>query len=449
MGRPATKIPTGISIAETPQGTVYKIRIRHNGSLVRCGTYSSIAVAREILQEIRDKQALGSFTPAEFQTRGGNPQHSDGVPLFEQIVDEYLSDQRHLQPSSRDTYAMACRKIKEATKGLLWGKVERDHLRKLVLSVQSPENLKKFKLDEDGDEIENVIDEMVDKNAKRTGRLGRPKDSGGGVETLVNVLKQVFAYGIGRGLEPPKVDPLFGISKLIAPRDQFLIKPFSSEEEKQYFSELDKEPPWFKIWSHVMFRTGCRIGESLALTEANLDFESKKINIWRQFHKGVVRAPKFNSTRTLPMCSDLEGALRAHLGQLDFERKMQGREKEKERWIFPSWVNPKNLPLSPSGVAEHFHEYLNRIDLPHKRVHDIRHTVATVLIRYGVNAKAVAMILGHKDPGTTLKIYVHVFPSELHFAMESLVGREQRLCCPACKRPMGVNAFTENLRACQ
>lgn len=436
MGKPATKIPPCISKAPGPHGTtVYKIRIRHNGKLVRCGTYASIESARVTLLEIRELQRINQLNPAKYQTLRVEPPPSDKGELFADVVDKYLADQLHLAPSSRETYRTACTKIKAATVGLAWAEVTREVVKDLVLSVQAPDTLTKIRMDDDGDLFEETIEKIRKNDAALQGTRGRPKDTGGGVETLVNVLRNVYAYGVGNGYPPPSVDPLYKISQLIAERDSFIIKPYTTEDQDTYFENLSKEPGWFKAWSYLIFGTGARMGESLAFSEETLKFSQDEISIWWQYYKGKIRAPKYNSIRTMDMIDDVKEAILEWREQVRWERKFHGREAEKHHWILPSWKNSRNVPLSSSFVAKHYVQYLKRIGLPPRRVHDIRHTVGTQLIRNGVPVHVVKEILGHKDITTTFNLYVSVSSPEISKAMASL-NRKPPVNCPRCKHPM-------------
>lgn len=438
MARRATNIPPGIRPAPGPHGTtVYKIRIRHNRKLERCGTYTSLESARDTLKIIRKEQTLGTFDPANYQARGESRRQTDPSPLFPKVIDDYLSDQIHLAPSSYDTYKTACAKIKAALDGIPWSEVTRDMIKRLVLSVQKADNLKRLQERRDDDEdLEDLIEEIAQQEVAAVGKTGRPKDSGGGVETLVNVLRNVYSYGIANGLPVPPVDPLYRIHDFIAEREPFLIRPYTETEMHHYLDNLSKAERWFKTWSYLAFGTGGRLGETVALVDSCLNFHDDEIKIWRQYHKGLIRPPKFDSVRTVPMASDVRDVLLEWLEQIRWERKFQGRESEPFHWILPSWKNPKNYPLSPSFVANYHEEYLIRIGLTPRRVHDIRHTVATRLAREGKRPDVIKAIMGHRDITTTLKYYVHVSTEEHRQAMETLLTRRDRPTCPTCKRPL-------------
>lgn len=448
MARPATNIPKGIHTAKGSNGkTLYGIRLRYQGAVTRFGTYPTLAAARETLKEIHRKRVAGTLKPKDYQNRIILPEQRHEIPTFSEVVDEYLECQYHLTNSSYKTYETACQKIKKATEGALWTEVTPDMIQTLVLSVQKADTLKTLKRMRNSDEelLEDLIAEIEQQEADAVGKSGRPKKNGGGVHTLVNVLRNVYAYGETIKLPIPDINPLSNINSFIAKHEPFLMNPFTENEKHYYLDNLSKEPKWFRTWSYVSFGTGGRIGETVAITIPVLNFVTNEIKIWRQYHKGEIRAPKFNSMRTVSMPYDLREVLLEWLEQIQWERKFYGREAEPYLWILPSWKNPKNYPLSPSFVANYYCEYLHRIGLPHRRVHDIRHTVATRLIREGEDPHVVADILGHKDISTTLKLYVHVSTEERRQAMEKLFSREGRPACPTCKRPLSGLQSTETL----
>jgi integrase len=64
--------------------------------------------------------------------------------------------------------------------------------------------------------------------------------------------------------------------------------------------------------------------------------------------------------------------------------------------------------VGPTRITEQFGRLLRRADLPHIRLHDLRHTYATHALEAGVNPKVVQQALGHSHVSVTLGIYSHV-----------------------------------------
>ncbi len=73
--------------------------------------------------------------------------------------------------------------------------------------------------------------------------------------------------------------------------------------------------------------------------------------------------------------------------------------------------------LRPDRVRKQFQKLLAEAGLPYMRVHDLRHSAATLLISMGVPVKVVQEILGHSNISTTLNIYSHVLPGMQDEAM--------------------------------
>lgn len=102
-------------------------------------------------------------------------------------------------------------------------------------------------------------------------------------------------------------------------------------------------------------------------------------------------------------------------------------EKERRATRGGQWPNPEMVFVSdegtyldPSNLVKAFHLLIKLADVPSIRIHDLRHTAATLLIRQGVPAKLVADRLGHTDPGFTLRVYTHVFDEHREDAALSL-----------------------------
>jgi integrase len=71
-------------------------------------------------------------------------------------------------------------------------------------------------------------------------------------------------------------------------------------------------------------------------------------------------------------------------------------------------------------LQRHFAPLCKRLGLPRIRLHDVRHTLATLLFANRIPAKVVQEMLGHSDVGMTLDVYSHVLPEMQAEAAESL-----------------------------
>ena len=64
----------------------------------------------------------------------------------------------------------------------------------------------------------------------------------------------------------------------------------------------------------------------------------------------------------------------------------------------------------PTSSARTFDRHLAKSTLPRIRLHDLRHTHASILLKAGVPVKVVSERLGHSSPAFTMTVYQHVLP---------------------------------------
>lgn len=74
-------------------------------------------------------------------------------------------------------------------------------------------------------------------------------------------------------------------------------------------------------------------------------------------------------------------------------------------WVF---AQPDGSPLHPTRFTRVFHRRAAATDLPPIRLHDLRHTWATLAMRAGINPKIVQERIGHASVAITLDLYTHV-----------------------------------------
>jgi len=67
-------------------------------------------------------------------------------------------------------------------------------------------------------------------------------------------------------------------------------------------------------------------------------------------------------------------------------------------------------PLHPDLFTQSFRRTVKRAGLPRIRLHDLRHTHATLALKAGIPVKVISERLGHRDPAFTLRQYAHAIP---------------------------------------
>jgi integrase len=105
---------------------------------------------------------------------------------------------------------------------------------------------------------------------------------------------------------------------------------------------------------------------------------------------------------TLP--AELVAALRRHRAEQNEERLVAGAAWEDWDLVF---CQPSGRPVDPRADWAEWGELLTRAGIRQLRLHDGRHTAATLLLEQGVHVRAIQRILGHSDVRTT-EAYTHV-----------------------------------------
>jgi integrase len=96
-------------------------------------------------------------------------------------------------------------------------------------------------------------------------------------------------------------------------------------------------------------------------------------------------------------------------------KKQKASQAERRLGAGPVWQNDDFVFTNDDGSAIHrervaraFTRALKRADVRPIRIHDLRHTFATLQLEQGVNVKKISEMLGHSNVGITLGIYSHV-----------------------------------------
>ncbi len=156
--------------------------------------------------------------------------------------------------------------------------------------------------------------------------------------------------------------------------------------------------------------SGARLGELLALTWDHVDFDRGSIRITRTLTRTpggfAIGEPKTAaSRRTIPIGKAATSALRRHRAAQELERRVAGAAWHRGELVFSDQIG---RPVNPQHMAQVFRAALERAGLPRIRVHDLRHTCATLLLEAGSHPRVVAERLGHSTPALVLNVYGHV-----------------------------------------
>ena len=111
-------------------------------------------------------------------------------------------------------------------------------------------------------------------------------------------------------------------------------------------------------------------------------------------------------------------------------RRHQTRQKQDRLFVGPAWhetglvfTTAVGTVLHPRNVARDFQSALRRSGLRPIRLHDLRHTAATLALSGGSNPKQVQEMLGHASVAITLDVYSHV-TEQMHAEAAQRIGRQ-------------------------
>lgn len=173
---------------------------------------------------------------------------------------------------------------------------------------------------------------------------------------------------------------------------------FWTLDEFRKFAMYLKKPIHIMAF-YMLFWSGMRVGELLALTWNDIDFDKETIHISKTLYmvngKQTITTPKTaTSNRTLTMPSFIMAMLN------DYKSISQHITLSR---MFP--IREPNLLLVLKRTA-------CRAGIKPIRIHDLRHSHASMLINAGCTPLEVANRLGHKSPAMTLNVYSHMYQSK-------------------------------------
>jgi integrase len=161
----------------------------------------------------------------------------------------------------------------------------------------------------------------------------------------------------------------------------------------------------------VLATTGMRRGEVLGLRWADIDLSARRCSIVQTLttvnNRLLFTAPKTaKSRRRVTLDAHTIASLRDHRRRQAEERLAVG-----ELWDATSglvFTDEIGGPLHPDGFTRSFNRLARAAGLPRVRLHDLRHSYATLALESGVHPKVVSERLGHATVGITLDLYSHV-----------------------------------------
>jgi integrase len=178
------------------------------------------------------------------------------------------------------------------------------------------------------------------------------------------------------------------------------------------FLASQRENRLYPLWL-LLITTGMRRGEALGLRWQDIDLDANSIAI-RQTrvqlgYQAVVSTPKTQKGRRLVALDPVTTACLASLWERREEECIhEGRRLDPGDLVF---LDDLGEPLHPERASRMFRSASRKAGVPPIRLHDLRHTHATLALSAGVHPKIVSERLGHANIGITLDTYSHCLPA--------------------------------------
>lgn len=229
------------------------------------------------------------------------------------------------------------------------------------------------------------------------------------INKIMILLKKIFDVGLRKGYY--STNPVKLLKKL--PVEKTKMQFWTVKEFQQFLTLFEQEEYNIKLLFTVLFFTGLRLGEALALTWKDIDFSSNTIHITKSVYvnKGISH---ISTTKTKA------GTRRIVINKKLSQELQHWQEHQKhllEKFTSDSLTlqvfQSSPITITKNSVEKQYKKILERDNTLKKiRIHDFRHSHASLLINQGEDYLVVKERLGHASITTTIDTYSHLYPNK-------------------------------------
>lgn len=227
-----------------------------------------------------------------------------------------------------------------------------------------------------------------------------------------------------RAMQDAVMDRIIEVNPVVGTKRPRVVKPkhttWTGAQLHAYLGGLPDSERWATLWT-VEAWTGMRRGELLALRWSEVDLEAGVIAVERSVtHVGGERiygTTKNHERRDVKIDESTLAALKAWRKAQLAERLAWGDAYRGDEDLLFTWQDGR--PVRPDFITKEFVKSQRGFELPRLKLHELRHTHATILLRAHVPVHIVAKRLGHKDPSVTLNTYADAIPDDDGEAVEA------------------------------
>lgn len=228
-----------------------------------------------------------------------------------------------------------------------------------------------------------------------------PTYSNASMKNIRRALSAIFNYAVNFYDLPKNIVNIVELPKKVEEKQ---LKYWTVEQFNLFLSNIDNIV--YKTMFEVLFWSGMRKGELLAIRPCDLDTLNRTVTINYSWNgKQVTSVKNTASERVI----NLPEHVFDDISELVSYQKELFPYLKRTDYLF-TVKNPAR-PMSPANVNKQLKDYTALTDLPIIRVHHLRHSHASVLINNNIPLYTVSRHLGHSDIQTTANIYGHLYPN--------------------------------------
>ena len=262
------------------------------------------------------------------------------------------------------------------------------------------------------DEIEER--HLLDFVRAKTESMERPLQTST-LRNILSVLRRVLSLAVERG--EIKRNPCARLSRVLGKIERHQsnevrqVSAWSRAEVATLLEVAAKQEPVLYPLLTFLFSTGARRGEALGLKWEDINFDEARIDIRRAWVRGRLAPPKSGKARSVVMSDGLAQVLH-NLFMQRRKKVLSAGWKTVPEFVFCSETGG---PLDERNVGrswDRLRRKAQQVGVRPLRLHDARHTFASLALAAGTNIAWVSSQLGHANPEITLRFYAHVIPDE-------------------------------------
>ena len=214
------------------------------------------------------------------------------------------------------------------------------------------------------------------------------------------VRKNLVPRNVADAADPPKLNR--------ADREE--MKTWTPEQLRQFFAGIANHR---LVAAYILAATtGMRRGEVLGVRWRDIDFNARRLHVQQTVltveYQIIIGRPKtLRGERKIALDDQTIQVLQSHRAAQRREKQLLGDGYQDHGLVF---AREDGTPVHPDYFSQTFDRTVKRLGLPKIRLHDLRHTHASLLLRDRVPIKVVSERLGHSNPAFTMTTYQHVLP---------------------------------------